>query len=380
MLNKKRLSYTSLLFTTGLVLAGCATDLDEDPETPDDEVIAPGIDDEDEPANGVDDENSDDDAVSQDLETWFPKLENTFLEYEGEGIEYASFTRYPQFIHENTLQMVETTTGTHVVTVYEYTDDEIREIFVRPETYFRDDIMDTGLSSQNDQHEIILQLPIEVGNTWESPTGSTLEITDVDFEIETEFGTFEAIEVTRFMDDSEVVYYYADGIGLVEQISNPGDDEIEIRSTLISFFEDQPEEIPLTVFTLDDQAMGIDAVNHTIELYTNDPIRFELTEILRAEAPENETAALITESVEINSMFLGDDNIAHIDFSVELTEDMQAGAGIEGMILQAIANTIGGYYNVEEVLLTVDGEPYSSGHFEFEEGETIPVDHSEVSW
>ncbi|MCD8505981.1 MAG: hypothetical protein LRY37_02345 [Alkalibacterium thalassium] len=177
MLKNTWLKYTYLTLSAGLVLAGCNNEDDsEGIDEPDEEVIAPEPDDE----ELAEDDSDDDYTVSQDLEVWFPKLEDTWLEYEGEGIEYASFTRYPQFAHDDTLQMVESTAGTDVVTVYEYTEDEIREIFVRPETYFRDDMMDTGLSSAQDDHEIILQLPIEVGHSWESPTGSVTEITDVE--------------------------------------------------------------------------------------------------------------------------------------------------------------------------------------------------------
>lgn len=379
MLKNTWLKYTYLTLSAGLVLAGCNNEDDsEDIDEPDEEVIAPEQDDE---VLDEDENNSDDDyTVSQDLEVWFPKLEDTWLEYEGEGIEYASFTRYPQFAHDDTLQMIESTAGTDVVTVYEYTEDEIREIFVRPETYFRDDMMDTGLSSAQDHHEIILQLPIEAGHSWESPTGSVTEITDVAVEIDLPFGTFDAIELTREREGNTTVYYYADGIGLVERISNPGDDEMEIRSTLTELAENQPEEHSVTVFTLDNQATELQAVNTSIELYTNEPIRVALTEVLRGQAEGYDSLALIAESTEINYMFLGDDGIAYADFSVELIDDMNAGSGIESLIVQALVNTIGSYYNVEEVSLTVDDEPYSSGHLHREEGETWTVDHSQVSW
>ncbi|MCC5894569.1 MAG: GerMN domain-containing protein [Alkalibacterium sp.] len=385
----KRLRYATLLLSTGLLFAGCAGESDEtlDPETPDDEVIAPELDDDTDEESDTDSENGDAQeededafAVSQDLELWLPKTENTLFDYEGDGIEYASFTRYPQFAHEDTYQFVEATSGTDVVFVYEYSDDEVRERFVRPETYFRDDVMDTGLSSSQEDHEIILQLPIEMGHSWESPTGSTSEITDVEFEIDTEFGTFEAIEVTRTIDDNDIIYYYAEGIGLVERVSNPGDDEMEITSTLVSRSEDVPEELSLTLFTLDDQGESLNASNVTIELFTNEPIRLALADALRGEAPDTETAAMITEGVDINYMFLGENDIAYADFSVELIEEMNAGAGIESLIIQGLLNTIGGYYNVEDVLLTVDGEPYSSGHLELSEGETWTVDHSNVTW
>lgn len=397
MTTQKLFKYTSLLFASTLLLAACGTDTEDEPDVtdPDEEIVAPepgdedtdeSIEDDDETddtAEHTDDDEEDDEedyAVSQDLDNWFPKLEDTLLDYDGEGMEYAAFTRYPQFAYDDTLQMVESTAGTDVVTIYEYTDEEIREIFVRPETYFRDDFIDTGLDSMQDDHEIILQLPIEVGHSWESPTGSVSEITAVDFEYETDFGSFDAIEVTRTQDDSELVYIYAEEVGLVERVFTSNEDESQVISTLVSRSREQPEEIDLTVFPLDENAEGLLAVPLTVELYTNDAIRYELTEILRGKSGGSDAPPLLTDNVAINFMFLGDDDIGYVDFSSELIEEMNVGAGIESLIIQGLVNTIGGYYTTEEVYLTVDNEPYASGHLEREEGETWSVDHSSVSW
>ncbi|MCC5889721.1 MAG: GerMN domain-containing protein [Alkalibacterium sp.] len=406
MMTRNLFKYTSLIFASSLVLAACGTDTDDDTDTadPDEEVVAPDPDEDDttddetgDSSDDIDDDEDDEDyedeeideddeddeddyAVSQDLDLWFPRLEDTLLEYDGEGMEYASFTRYPQFAYDSTLQMVESTAGTDVITVYEYTDDEVREIFVRPETYFRDDFMNTGLDSMQDEHDIILQLPIEIGHSWESPTGTVSEITNVDFEYETPFGTFDAIEVTRTHDDSQTVFIYAEDIGLVERVFTTSDDESEVISTLASRSKEQPEEIDLTVFPLDENAEGLLAVPVTVELYTNDAIRYELAEVLRGKSGGSDAPPLLTDNVSINFMYLGNDDIAYVDFSTDLVDDMNVGAGIESLLLQGLVNTIGGYYSVEEVYLTVDNEPYASGHIEREEGETWSVNHDSVSW
>ncbi|MDZ7835142.1 MAG: hypothetical protein U5K84_07120 [Alkalibacterium sp.] len=82
--------------------------------------------------------------------------------------------------------MVESTGGMTIVTIYAYSEEEVRETSSNvPETYFREDFFDTELSSQAEDFEVILQLPIEEGHSWESPSGSTSEITSVDVEKET---------------------------------------------------------------------------------------------------------------------------------------------------------------------------------------------------
>lgn len=386
--------YTSLLFASGLILSACGTDADEeDTADPDEEVVAPEPDDEN-ATDETDDEDQDEDtdeedekdeededyAVSQDLDLWFPRLEDTLLEYDGEGMEFASFTRYPQFTSDSTMQMVESTAGTDVVTIYEYTEEEVREIFVRPETYFRDDFKDTGLDSMQDEHIIILQLPIEVGHSWKSPNGSVSKITNVDFEYETDFGTFDAIEVTQTYDDSQTVYTFAEEVGLVERVFTSDDGESEVTSWLTSRSRERPEEINITVFPLNENADGLLGVPVTVELYTNDAIRYELAEVLRGKSGGSDAPPLLTDNVAINFMYFGNDDIAYVDFSSELIEEMNVGAGIESLIVQGLVNTIGGYYNADEVYLTVENEPYASGHLEFEEGETMTVDQSSVNW
>ena len=46
-----------------------------------------------------------------------------------------------------------------------------------------------------------------------------------------------------------------------------------------------------------------------------------------------------------------------------------AGSGIEEMILRSVVNTFGIYYGVEKLYLTIENEPYSSGHITMNKGE-----------
>ena len=378
----------SVLFIAGMVLSACGTDNTIDEPLDEEEVVAPDVDEnvtddgtnDDDTNDSDEDTNGETDQVSQDIETWFPRLENTLLEYEGEGMEYSSFTRYPQFAHDDTLQMLESTGGTDVAIIYEYTENQIEEVFIRPETYFREDFVDTGLESEHSGFNIILQAPIEVGHSWESPNGTTSEITEVGIEMDTPMGSVEAIGVTTIFEDGIEVSYYGEGIGLIQREMVQGDDEeTKVTSRLTAFEDNKAEEIPLTVYGVDDQALGIDAVPVTMSLMTNDPARLTLASLMRGESPETEGLYLLTEGVEINYMYLGHDGIVHVDFSSELVNEMNAGSGTEGLLLQSIANTIGGYYGVQEIALTVDGGSYESGHILLEEGDTLTVDHSNVN-
>lgn len=377
---------SSFLVTT-LFLSGCGLFGESDTETDSENAVNSdeNLSDEsgsDEPSDeATDEENSEDDEaeIDQDLTVWFPKLENTLLDYKGDGNEFAPFTRYPQFVKDDTLQMVESTAGTDVVTVYNYSDDEIKESFVRAGTYFREDFADTGLESEQGNFQIILQKPLELGHSWESPDGSTSEITDVSVNKELPLGSIEAIEVTRqYENNSKTIDYYGKDIGLIEQIFKSDDDTITVTSTLSTQAADTSEAFPITVYSIDDQALGLDKSTVTMELETNEPARLAMAEILKGQTPDTEESQILKESTEINFMYLRQDGVVHVDFSTDLSA-MNAGSGIEAMTLQGIVNTIGDYYHVDEVLLTLDNEPYESGHILLNEGETWPVDYGNVN-
>lgn len=360
----------AVLSLSGLLLAACS------------DTEAPELTDENTEQTDVNDESNTDSSseepsttLSQNMLDWVPMNEDTEYVYEGEGAEGASYTVYPQFTHSDTMQLVQSTSGTDMVKVYEYTENEVREVFLRGETYFRDDIVDTGLTTGQDTFDILLQSPIEKGHSWESPSGSVSEITGTNVAVETPSGNYEAIEVTRKLNDSTTVLYYAPEVGLVQTISDP-DSDMTVTSTLSKIQEDTAEEIPLTVYELNEMATALTKVDATMKLNTNDPARIQLTEILNGSTGDM-TIPSLTENVEINYMYLGNDGIVHVDFSEEITE-MQAGSGIESLLLQSIVNTIGGLYQADEVLLTVETEPYSSGHILLEEGQTMKVDQSVV--
>ena len=57
---------------------------------------------------------------------------------------------------------------------------------------------------------------------------------------------------------------------------------------------------------------------------------------------------------------------------------MNAGAGYEGLILQSLANTIGDYYGVSKVMLTIDGKTYESGHIVLEKFEALEVNYDSI--
>lgn len=386
--------WIATLSISALVLTACQTDDGEETETETteevEEVEAPETEGEEEGSEETTEEDSEPEEeteepeyeLSQELESWIPMHENVVLEYDGGSFENAGFSITPQFTLEDTYQFANSDTATTTVEIYEYTEDAVVRNFTRMETYFRDNFVDTGLASEGDGGAMLLQLPIEVGNTWESDNGSVYEITDSHVSIETEAGTFEAIEVTSTSEDGENVArsYYAEDVGLVQRESEVDHDDEPMVSTLQAIHEDRLEEINFSFYSPNEGATGLESQPIELQLATNDPARVALAEALQGNHEETEGNGVIEDSVVINFMYLDNEDVAHVDFSEELVTEMNYGTTGETLMLQSIVNTIASYYGspVEEVLLTVEEEPYMSGHIVYEEGETMQVDEEIV--
>jgi spore germination protein GerM len=114
--------------------------------------------------------------------------------------------------------------------------------------------------------------------------------------------------------------------------------------------------------------------NKEVFFQTNDSTSQVLEEAYKAAIVSN-VGEVFTTNTKINSLFLNSDNKVEIDLNSAFLTEMNAGAEYESMILQSLANTFGQYYGVEEVILTIDGKPYASGHIEMQEGESIKVNY-----
>jgi hypothetical protein len=110
-------------------------------------------------------------------------------------------------------------------------------------------------------------------------------------------------------------------------------------------------------------------------MYTNDSFADVLTEQFRA-SPATGIQPLLTANSSVQSMHQDPDSrIVTIDLSANFVTETNVGSDMEGAILQCIANTAGSAYNAQEVIITLDGQPYSSGHIAYGAGETIEVDY-----
>lgn len=365
----------TLLFLLAFILGGCglfeANEAEPTVENPVEQVEEPT-----EPEDVVEEEEPAAESVNQDLAAWMPRLEHVLYTYGGEGNEYASYTRYPQFNQDNYYQVATTNPGTTVAEVFEYREDEIVRTFQMGEVYYRDNFASIGTAGDTSAEEIVLQAPIEVGTNW-AGAESTYEITAVNHKVVVPAGTYETIEVTNTFEDSVTKRYYAEDVGLVLEVTELEDGEVS--SELEAIETDVPEVLPFTVYVPDAQAMGMDTAAAELRLMTNDPARVAITELLSGEMEEYDNLGILPAGTQINYLFKNDSGIVEADVSSEFVENMNAGSTGEMFFLFNLVNTLAEYYGTGEVLLTVDGEPYQGAHMLLQEGETLQFNQDMVN-
>ncbi|NLK75166.1 MAG: GerMN domain-containing protein [Clostridiales bacterium] len=305
---------------------------------------------------------------------YYPFKMNTKYIYKGIGNEYASYTVYNDFIDEG-LGRIQTRTnngGTETVRVLEYKDGELKIILRRDECYYRDNLIDKESSEEG---EILLKEPLIEGSKWLLPDGRERSISNLEASVETESITYDAIEITTEGEGGITKDYYAKGLGLVKSVFLG--DGVEIYSILDEIQEDVPL-VQQVEFYYPDQDEKIYKEIRELAFNTNEATRLVVQEVMKEEVQKKTYLPLNGPNTKINSLYLREDNIVYIDFSEEFISEMNAGSGYEALILQSITNTLGNYYGVEEVYITVEGKPYESGHEVKEEGETFKVNMDNV--
>lgn len=310
------------------------------------------------------------------VKDYYPFVSDAEYIYDGEGNEFAFYNRYTDFVDtaNNRIQTRTNNGGTETVRVLEIKDGKLSVIKMVNECYYRDNIMD-DTAAASDKAEVLLMEPLVKGTEWTLPDGTRRYISATDVSIETPSGTYQTIEVTTEGSDSTTKDYYAPNTGLVKSIFNSGD--TEVTSTLKEIKTNTPYTQTIEIYYPDSDEK-IHAEPLTLSFHTGDITRQVIQEALTKQALKENYVPLVSANTKINSLYLGDDKIAYVDFSQELVKEMHLGSGFEQAVLQCITNTLGNYYGTDEVYITVDGKPYESGHILMEKGETFKVNMDNI--
>ena len=301
------------------------------------------------------------------IKDYYSFTENTNYSYQGEGNEYASYNVIVDYIEGNRIQIRSNNGGTEMVKVLENNDGKLTLLLTRGETYYRENL----IQSPANNHEILLKEPLSIGTSWVLEDGRKRSITNLEVDVTTPLGTYKTLEVTTEGKDGNTKDYYAPNIGLVKSVFNS--DGLMVSSTLSKLEKNVPLIQTVKFFYPNVKDDKLNYINKKLSFKTNDLTKIVFEKAFK-ELPKGDISKVLGLNVKIKSLYLNTDDMVYVDFSKEFVSEMNAGSGYETMILQSITNTLGNYYGVDKVYITVEGSPYASGHYVMKKGEYFTVD------
>lgn len=300
------------------------------------------------------------------IDDYFNFNENVKYNYDGINSEYAEYVTYIDYINGNKVQLRSNNGGTETVTVLQNSNGELKKVFQRNECYYRENFTNKSANIE----EILLKEPLVVGTTWKLSDGSKRYISKVDVKISIGSGECSALEITTENTNGQIdLQYYAVNKGLIKSIYDANN--MKVTSTLKSIEENVRLNQNIRCY-YPDENYNIHYEDRKFTFATNDITKISIQNLFK-NFPGNKKGQLIGKNVTINSLYLNDDGMVYIDFSSNFVKEMNAGSGFESAILESITNTIGKYYGVDKVYITIDNKPYSSGHIVKAKGEYFKV-------
>jgi spore germination protein GerM len=116
----------------------------------------------------------------------------------------------------------------------------------------------------------------------------------------------------------------------------------------------------------------VNEVNNTLSFRTGEDVKAKLEQQF-LQPPQENDLPLMSEGAKLNQLSLDAEGVLIADFSSEFIINMNLGSGYEQLVLQCLVDTLGGYYGVSKVCITIDGKPYESGHIIMDAKETMEV-------
>jgi hypothetical protein len=303
------------------------------------------------------------------IEDYYPIKENTRYVYEGTGNEYASYNVMIDYVNDHKVQQRIDNGGTVVANIVEIADGKLTISYSRAEAYYRENL----LKSENKEEEILLMEPLKKGTSWDLKDSRIRTITNTAADVTTPTGNYKAIEVTTKGPDGQTMDYYVKDIGLVKTTFTS--EGMEVSSSLSKIEENVPFVQTISFFYPNINDDQLYYRNNEISFHTNDITKNIVEKVYKENVPDpTNLNPVFTKNTKINSLYLNKDGNLYLDLNQAFLTEMNAGSGIEAMILQSVVNTFGHYYGVEKVYLTIENEPYSSGHFSMDKGEFFHVE------
>ncbi|MDV4151280.1 GerMN domain-containing protein [Clostridium sp. AL.422] len=153
---------------------------------------------------------------------------------------------------------------------------------------------------------------------------------------------------------------------------NNNDTSSENKNTKKDIDPDTEKEENAKIYYYDVVSDKIVYINTTITVKDDNEVITLIDELKKS--PNADISPSLSSEITLNSYVLNTEkSTITLDFSSNFVGSQNLGSGAESRTLTAISNTFGDYFNIENVVITLDGAPYSSGHILMNEGEAFKV-------
>ncbi len=287
---------------------------------------------------------------------------NAYYEYVSSPDTKASQRVFISYIDGNRLQRRVSSDTMITTEVLEVKNGEFRLVYTDPVFYFYENIT----SAKSNSDFLILKEPLKAGQSWGLDKNSKCEITRMDADVTTPYGTFKAMEVVSERKGNNnsnisVKDYYAKGIGLVKSIYAIPDAE-EITIDLVSIREGTGLDTQLDCFFPNLAKNDVVDEPKVLTLTTNNNLAKIIEEKLKSPTDVSLTP-LLANNVKINSITVNrpSDSLI-IDMTKSFEENLKQSGNptLEELTLRGLADTLATFYDVTNVFMTLDGKAYKS--------------------
>jgi hypothetical protein len=306
---------------------------------------------------------------------YFPFTPNVHMSYLGAGNEYAGFDSWVDYVNNGAIQLRTYNGGTESVNVYLINSGALEKVFMQAETYYVYDY-----TAQNTMSDVLIMEPIAVGTTWTLTGGEQRAITSTNAAVTVPYGTFTALEVTTTYADSVIKEYYVQALGLVKRDYTSNDDPSYHITSELQAVTTEAYARTIRFYYPDFDNDRLAYVDKSVQFKTNDTLESKFEDGFKNIPAGSGLSHVMTKGAVLNSVTYDiAGGVVTADLSKAFITEMNAGTSLEGMLLESIADTLGGYFQTDKVSITIDGGPYESGHFLFNAGDYLPYRPDEAS-
>lgn len=266
--------------------------------------------------------------------------------------ESGSYTTYVDFFDESNrvMQVREIVGATNYVNIYEWSEQAI-QLTARHENIALFENLTQDVSSTPDANLTLLSAPVAVGTTWSYDGTHTSQIVGL-YESLTlgEQQYTEVVEVSTPFEAYDLRQYYASGDGL---ILTRYVDNAEV-STGEQFWQVTGNSHQVMMILNRDVAQPQTEGEYLLSL-EKVPFAYQTNDSLaRAFQRLFTDLGWITDDIVVNSLTVDEAGVANLDFSAGVVAAFNQHPSTETSIIPAIVTTLGHYFDVTQVRLTVN--------------------------